>query len=105
MILVQGQTMITLPAWRNDAQAAKGGVGLLIRQKARKSMISAKPITNISLIANLQSYLVTTVIDTSTIPWRLKQASKQYNGYIYATTTKIDSKHKFDPFGKIGDIY
>ncbi|XP_033637877.1 uncharacterized protein LOC117298668 [Asterias rubens] len=61
-IKVLGQSLITSSAWRNEAQAATGGVGLLVSQKAMKSLIGVQTVTNRILIAHFQGNPVTTAI-------------------------------------------
>jgi hypothetical protein len=37
---VEGQHLITASAWRNKAQVANGGVGMLLDSRARKSLMT-----------------------------------------------------------------
>ena len=61
-IKVLGQSLVTSSAWRNEAQAATGGVGLLVSQNAMKSLIGVQTVTNRILIAHFQGSPVTTAI-------------------------------------------
>ena len=59
---IEGQYLITASAWRNAAQAANGGVGMLLDSRARKSLRRAVTHTKRILIAEFDSSPVTTVI-------------------------------------------
>ena len=59
-----GYDLYTVSAWRNQVQAANGGVGIIIRKEASKSLINIKRVTNRIMIANFQSNLVLTSIVT-----------------------------------------
>ena len=39
---IEGQHLITSSAWRNNAQAATGGVGMMLSPKARRALRSVK---------------------------------------------------------------
>ena len=54
--------LITSSAWRNNAQAAVGGVGVLISKKAEKALSSVKSISNRILKATFQGNPATTII-------------------------------------------
>ena len=59
---IEGQYLVTSSAWRNEAQASVGGVGLMLSPKARKALRKVTPITNRILVAEFDSNPVTTVI-------------------------------------------
>ena len=59
---VGGRTFITSSAWRNDAQAATGGVGLMVSPQARKALRRVLPHTNRILSADFEGNPVTTVM-------------------------------------------
>ncbi|KAJ8401446.1 hypothetical protein AAFF_G00383650 [Aldrovandia affinis] len=59
---VGGCTFITSSAWRNDAQAATGGVGLMVSPRARKALRRVHPHTNRILSADFEGSPVTTVM-------------------------------------------
>ena len=59
---VGGRTFITSSAWRNDAQAATGGVGLMVSPQARKALRRVHPHTNRILSADFEGNPVTTVM-------------------------------------------
>ena len=59
-----GYYMYTVSAWRNQVQAANGGVGIIISKEANKSLINIKRVTNRILIANFQGNPVLTTIVT-----------------------------------------
>ena len=54
--------LYTVSAWRNQVQAANGGVGIIISKEANKSLIKIKRVTNRILIANFQGNPVLTTI-------------------------------------------
>ena len=59
---VGGRTFITSSAWRNDAQAATGGVGLMVSPRARKALRRVHSHTNRILSADFEGNPVTTVM-------------------------------------------
>uniref|UniRef100_A0A8C5B1I1 Endonuclease/exonuclease/phosphatase domain-containing protein n=1 Tax=Gadus morhua TaxID=8049 RepID=A0A8C5B1I1_GADMO len=59
---VERCTFITSSAWRNEAQAATGGVGLLLGSRARKALRWVYQHTERILIAEFSSNPLTTVI-------------------------------------------
>ncbi|KAK1901071.1 Craniofacial development protein 2 [Dissostichus eleginoides] len=59
---VERCTFITASAWRNEAQAATGGVGLMLGPLARKALRRVYHHTDRILIAEFSGNLVTTVI-------------------------------------------
>ena len=61
---LEGQYLITASAWRNQAQASVGGVGLLLSTRARKALRRATRHTERILVAEFDSNPVTTVIVT-----------------------------------------
>ena len=54
--------MITSSAWRNDAQAAVGGVGLLLSPKTKKTLCNVFSYSERVLLADFSGSLATTVI-------------------------------------------
>ena len=44
--------LYTVSTWRNQVQAANGGVGIIISKEAIKSIINIKRVTNRIMIAN-----------------------------------------------------
>ncbi|KAJ4938949.1 hypothetical protein JOQ06_028414 [Pogonophryne albipinna] len=59
---VERCTFITASAWRNEAQAATGGVGLMLGPRARKALRQVYHHTDRILIAEFSGNPVTTVI-------------------------------------------
>ena len=59
---VERCTFITASAWRNEAQAATGGVGLMLGSRARKALRRVYHHTDRILIAEFSSNPVTTVM-------------------------------------------
>ncbi|ELU05841.1 hypothetical protein CAPTEDRAFT_116010, partial [Capitella teleta] len=59
---VEGQHLITTSAWRNEAQAANGGVGMLLDSRARKSLQRATSHSERILVAEFDSNPVTIII-------------------------------------------
>ena len=59
---VGGCTFITSSAWRNDAQAATGGVGFMVSPRARKALRSVHQHSDRILIAEFEGNPVTTVM-------------------------------------------
>ena len=59
---VERCTFITSSAWRNEAQAATGGVGLLLGSRARKALRRVYQHAERILIAEFSSNPLTTVI-------------------------------------------
>ena len=59
-----GYDLYTVSAWRNQVQAANGGVGIIISKEASKSLINIKRVTNRIMIDNFQSNQVLTTIVT-----------------------------------------
>ena len=59
---VERCTFISASAWRNDAQAATGGVGLMLSSRARKALRRVYHHTDRILIAEFSGNPVTTVI-------------------------------------------
>lgn len=59
---VGGCTFITSSAWRNDAQAATGGVGFMVSPQARKALHSVHQHSDRILIAEFEGNPVTTVM-------------------------------------------
>ncbi|XP_022109772.1 craniofacial development protein 2-like [Acanthaster planci] len=58
----EGSYFITSSAWRNAAQAANGGVGLLLSPRARRSLRSVRSHSERILVAEFDSNPVTTVL-------------------------------------------
>ena len=83
---VEGQYLITSSAWRNQSQAAVGGVGLLLSPKARKSLRTAKSVTERILVAEFDSNPVTTVI------------------VIYSPTNVSPNEEAEEFYGKLGEV-
>ena len=69
---VGGCTFISASAWRNDAQAATGGVGLMVSPRARKALRSVHQHTDRILVCEFEGNPVTTVMSvyspTNTTP-------------------------------------
>ncbi len=61
---IGGYTIITASAWRNDMMAATGGIGIIISQKAMKSLSGVTIHGNRNLIVNFTSNPKTSVIVT-----------------------------------------
>ncbi|KAJ8385845.1 hypothetical protein AAFF_G00182010 [Aldrovandia affinis] len=59
---VGGCSFITSSAWRNKAQAATGGVGLMLSSRVRRALRRAYQHTERILIANFDGNPVTTVM-------------------------------------------
>ncbi|KAJ3609703.1 hypothetical protein NHX12_024214 [Muraenolepis orangiensis] len=59
---VGGCSFITSSAWRNDAQAATGGVGLMVSPRARRALRRVQQHTNRILVADFEGNPVTTVM-------------------------------------------
>ena len=59
---VEGSTLITSSAWRNEAQAATGGVGLMLGSRARKALRRVYHHTDRILMAEFSGNPVTTVL-------------------------------------------
>ncbi|KAJ3601039.1 hypothetical protein NHX12_032012 [Muraenolepis orangiensis] len=59
---VRGCSFITSSAWRNDAQAATGGVGLMVSPRARRALRRVQQHTDRILIADFEGNPVTTVM-------------------------------------------
>ena len=59
---VEGSTLITSSAWRNEAQAATGGVGLMLGSRARKALRRVHHHTDRILMAEFSGNPVTTVL-------------------------------------------
>ncbi|KAJ8405058.1 hypothetical protein AAFF_G00329790 [Aldrovandia affinis] len=59
---VGGCLFITSSAWRNEAQAVTGGVGLMLSSRARRTLSRAYQHMERILIANLDSNPVTTAM-------------------------------------------
>ena len=59
---IQNYHLVTSSAWRNEAQASQGGVGLLLSSRAKNALRSVESITKRTLIAEFESNPVTTVI-------------------------------------------
>ena len=54
--------MITSSAWRNETQAAVGGVGLLLSPKTKKTLCNVFSYSERVLLADFSGSLATTVI-------------------------------------------
>lgn len=59
---IQNYHLVTSSAWRNEAQASQGGVGLLLSHRAKSALRSVESISKRILIAEFESNPVTTVI-------------------------------------------
>ncbi|KAJ3613297.1 hypothetical protein NHX12_019547 [Muraenolepis orangiensis] len=59
---VGGCSFITSSAWRNDAQAATGGVGLMVSPRARRALRRVQQHTDRILVADFEGNPVTTVM-------------------------------------------
>ena len=59
---VESYTFVTSSAWRNEAQAATGGVGLLLSPRARKALRKTHPFSERILIAEFGGNPVTTIM-------------------------------------------
>lgn len=59
---VEKCSFITSSAWRNEARAATGGVGLMLSARARKALRRVKHHTERILVADFNSNPVTTVM-------------------------------------------
>ena len=61
---ILGRTLITTSAIRNKQGAAVGGVGILLNNRALRSLASIKPHSDRTLIVNFQGNPATTVVIT-----------------------------------------
>lgn len=59
---VGGYIFISSSAWRNEAQAATGGVGLLLSSRVRKALRQVYQRTERILVASLNGNPVTTIV-------------------------------------------
>ncbi|XP_035279961.1 uncharacterized protein LOC118230765 [Anguilla anguilla] len=59
---VEGCSLITSSAWRNEAQAATGGVGLMLSSRARKALRRVHHHTEMIIIVDFDSNPVTTLM-------------------------------------------
>jgi len=59
---IQGNTLVTTSAWRNDQGAATGGIGLLLSKRAKKSLKEVVPHTNRIILATFHGNPATTII-------------------------------------------
>ncbi|KAJ8351146.1 hypothetical protein SKAU_G00226220 [Synaphobranchus kaupii] len=59
---VGGYSFITSSAWRNEAQAATGGVGLMLSSRARKALLQVYRLTERILIADFDGNPGTTIM-------------------------------------------
>jgi len=59
---LEGKTLVTLSAWRNDQGAATGGIGLLLSKRARKSLKEVVHNTDRILLSTFHGNPATTVI-------------------------------------------
>ena len=59
---LDGCTMITSSAWRNNSNAASGGVGMLIQKKIESSLIDIEPINSRILVAHFNGNPRTSVV-------------------------------------------
>ena len=59
---IESYHLITSSAWRNDAQASQGGVGLFVSSRAKNALRSVESISKRILLAEFESNPVTTVI-------------------------------------------
>ena len=63
---LEGKTLVTLTAWRNDQGAATGGIGLLLSKRAKKSLKEVAHHTDRILISTFHGNPATTVSDEET---------------------------------------
>ena len=70
---VGGCTFITSSAWRNDAQAATGGVGFMVSPQARKALHSVHQHSDRILIAEFEGNPVTTVMSAYSHQYNIRQ--------------------------------
>ena len=61
---IQGKTLVTSSAWRNDAGAATGGVGVLLNSHATKCVTDVRNHTERILVINFSGNPAATVIST-----------------------------------------
>ncbi len=59
---IQGKTLITSSAWRNDRGAAKGGVGILLGNKTSKDLKSVRSHTSGILVVNFHGNPATSIL-------------------------------------------
>ncbi|XP_029285461.1 craniofacial development protein 2-like [Cottoperca gobio] len=86
---------ITSSAWRNEAQAATGGVGLLLSSRARKALLRVHYHTNRILSADFDGNPVTTVIVVYS-PTNVAQAEEVEKFYEdLATAVRDIPAHNF----------
>ncbi len=59
---IEGKTLITSSAWRNDRGASTGGVGFLLGRKAAKALKSVRSHSSRSLIVNFHGNPSTSIL-------------------------------------------
>ena len=92
---VESYTFVTASAWRNEAQAATGGVGLLLSPRARKTLRKAHSVSERILIAEFNSNPVTTIMAVYS-PTNVASADEVEKFYRdLATAVRIVSAHNF----------
>ena len=95
--------LITSSAWRNSAQAAVGGVGVLISKKAEKALSSVKPISDRILKATFQGNPATTII-VAYSPTNTGNGSEEINKFYEDLRGAIDSSPPHNMTIILGDM-
>ena len=92
---VESYTFVTSSAWRNEAQAATGGVGLLLSPRARKTLQRTLRFSERILIAEFSSSPVTTImaVYSPTNVASVEEAEKFYRDL--ATAVRSVPAHNF----------
>lgn len=99
---IDGHLLVTSSAWRNSAQAAVGGVGLLINKKVEKALCDVTSVTSRILKATFAGNPVATLVVVYS-PTNMRQNHDETELFYESIRNTIDQTPKHNFLALLGD--